>query len=228
MPPSRSHRLRRIARIAGASIALLALAAAGISAHVARIGSTCLRDSLADLRSAPVAIVLGAGMRADGTPSDALADRLAQAVELYRAGKVPKLLLSGDHGVDDYDEVNGMRRWVLERGVAPADVFCDHHGFSTWQTFARARDVFGVERAIVVTQRFHMPRALFTARANAIEAEGVPCDARTYVNAARYELREFGSRCKAWLQSLGIASDVRAGPPIPIAGDGRASWDRFD
>ncbi len=226
---TRSKRLRRIGVACGSILAVLGLVIVLTNAAVARVGSKGIRASLADLDPAPVAIVLGAGMRADGTPSDALADRLAQAVELYRAHTVTKLLLSGDHGVDDYDEVNGMRRFVLDRGVAPEDVFCDHAGFSTWATFARAREVFGVTRAIVVTQRFHLERALYTARVNGIEAHGVPCDARTYVHATRYELRELGSRCKAWLQAHGIGAGARVGGlPIAIDGDGRASWDRFD
>lgn len=226
-PPSKHW--RRIGVASASVAAALGLVVVLMNAAVARVGSKAMRESIADLDSAPVAIVLGAGMRADGTPSDALADRLVQAVDLYRAHKVPKLLLSGDHGVDDYDEVNGMRRFVLDQGVAPEDVFCDHAGFSTWATLVRAREVFGVTRAIVVTQRFHLERALYSADANGIEAQGVPCDARTYVDATRYELRELGSRCKAWLQAHGIASGVRVGgPPIAIDGDGRASWDRFD
>jgi len=229
MSAPRSKRLRRLGAVSASVVAGLLLVVVLMNAAVARVGSKAIRESIADLEVAPVAIVLGAGMRADGTPSDALADRLAQAVDLYRARTVSKLLLSGDHGVDDYDEVNGMRRFVLDHGVAPEDVFCDHAGFSTWATFVRAREVFGVTRAIVVTQRFHLDRALYTAHVNGIEAQGVPCDARTYAHAARYELRELGSRCKAWLQAHGIGSGARvSGPPIAIDGDGRASWDRFD
>ncbi len=226
MPTTRPKRRRRLAIAALVAVLAVGLAAAGMNANVESIGSTGVRASVPALDPAPVAIVLGAGLRTDGTPSDALADRLTQAVELYRMRKVLKLLLSGDHGADDHDEVNGMRRWVVEHGVAPQDVFCDHAGFSTWETFARARGIFGVERAIVVTQEFHLERALFTAAANGIEAEGVPCDARTYVNATRYEMREFGSRCKAWLQSHGLLpSSSVGGEPISIDGDGRKTWD---
>lgn len=182
-----------------------------------------------ELSPAPVAIVLGASVRADGTPSDALADRLAQAVELYRAGTVEKLLLSGDHGREHYDETNAMRRWVLERGVRAEDVFCDHAGFSTHDTMARARTVFGVTRAIVVTQRFHLARALYTASVLGMDVQGTPCDQRTYVKGAWFALREMGSRTKALIQS-GIlhAGPRRLGAPISLDGDGRASWDVDD
>lgn len=182
-----------------------------------------------DLSPAPVAIVLGASVRPDGTPSDALADRLAQAVELYRAGKVQKLLLSGDHGREHYDETNAMRRYVLERGVPSEDVFCDHAGFSTHDTMARARAVFGVTRAIVVTQRFHLARALYTASVLGIDAQGTPCDQRTYVKGAWFALREMGSRTKALIQSGILHASPRVlGEPISLDADGRASWDVDD
>lgn len=168
-------------------------------------------------------------MRPDGSPTNVLEDRLEQAVALHRAGKVTKLLLTGDHRQVGYDEANGMRRWVVERGVPPQDVFCDHAGLSTWDSFVRAREVFGVTRAIVVTQHFHLARALYTARGNGIEAQGVPCDARDYEEARWYAVREIGARCKAWLQSIGIASSARiGGPPISIEGDGRVTWDGAD
>jgi SanA protein len=204
--------------------ALLLVALANVA--VLRAGGERMRATIAELAPAPVAIVLGAAVRPDGTPSHALEDRLAQAVELYRAGKVGKLLLSGDHGQERYDETNGMRKWVLEQGVAPEDVFCDHAGFSTFDTMARARSVFGITRAIVVTQRFHLARSLYTAREAGIEAQGTPCDRRTYRKGPWFELRELGSRTKACAQASGLwPSTALAGTPIPIEGDGRASWD---
>jgi len=221
---------RRLRRPMLWTLALL-LAGAGLVTFanllVLRAGGARERATLDQLDPAPVAIVLGAAVRPDGTPSHALQDRLEQAVALWHARKVRKLLLSGDHGQADYDETNAMRRFVLERGVAPADVFCDHAGFSTWDSFTRARTVFGVERAIVVTQRFHLARALYTAAAHGIEAQGVPCDQRTYGRGAWFALRECGSRTKAWLQAQGLGDDTAlAGEPIAIEGDGRSSWDR--
>lgn len=204
---------------------VLAVLVVAVNARVLSRGNHGARASIDELDPAPVAIVLGAGVRADGTPSNALEDRLAQAVELHRAGKAKKLLLSGDHGAARYDETSSMRRWVLDRGVPPEDVFCDHAGFSTYDTMARARRVFGVTRAIVVTQRFHLARSIYTAEALGIEAEGTPCDRRTYVKSAWFELRELGSRAKAFAQAELLHSAPRVlGPPIPIDGDGRATW----
>ncbi len=183
-------------------------------------------EKIEELAQAPVAIVLGAGVKADGKPSDALADRLEQALLLYQSGKVNKLLLTGDHGTREYDETNCMRRWMLVRGAREEDVFCDHAGFSTHDSLARARQVFGIERAIVVTQAFHLPRALYTAAALGIEAQGVACDRREYQKGLWYALRETGSRTKAFVQSGLLHCSPRVGgEAIPIEGDGRASWD---
>ncbi|MFO1010433.1 MAG: ElyC/SanA/YdcF family protein [Planctomycetota bacterium] len=223
----RSKLVRRVILVVLSPAAAVLVGVALANVVVLRSGGARVKSSIDALAPAPVAIVLGAAVKPDGTPSHALEDRLAQAVELYRAGKVEKLLLSGDHGTEHYDETNAMRRFALERGVAPEDLFCDHAGFSTWDTFVRARVVFGVTRAIVVTQRFHLARALYSAEANGIEAEGAPCDARTYAKSAWFELRECGSRAKAWLQAHGVASGARVlGAPIAIDGDGRTSWDR--
>ena len=198
----------------------------GSSAWVWARGRSMECATIGELGRAPVAIVLGAGVRSDGKPSDALADRLEQALELYRSGTVRKLLLTGDHGTREYDETNCMRRWVLARGVKEEDVFCDHAGFSTHDSLARARQVFGIARAIVVTQAFHLPRALYTAAVLGIEAQGVACDRREYQKGLWYALRETGSRAKALVQSGLLRCAPRVGgAAIPIEGDGRASWD---
>jgi SanA protein len=196
------------------------------NAWVLRVGGARARASIADLAEAPVAIVLGASVKTDGMPSHALEDRLQQALDLYRMHKVSKILLSGDHGRPEYDETNTMRRWLLERGLPPESLFCDHAGFTTYDTMARARRIFGVERAIVVTQRFHLPRALYTAAAVGLQAEGAGCDQRTYAKGLWFEVREIGARTKAFLEAGLLELDPRVlGPAIPITGDGRTSWD---
>src|SRR3954454_6542732 len=119
---------------------------------------------LRDVPHAQAALVLGAQGKPDGHPSAMLADRIAAADDLYRAHKVDKLLLSGDHGQWGYDEVGTMRRALLRDGVRPQDLFTDHAGFDTWDSAQRARKVFGVRSVIVVTQDFHMSRALYAAR----------------------------------------------------------------
>ena len=183
---------------------------------------------LGELPHCQVAIVLGAGVGPGGTPSATLEDRLAAGVELYRAGVVTKLLLSGDHGQRHYDEPNPMRRYVLAAGVPRQDVFLDHAGFRTYDTMYRARDVFQVKTAIVVTQRFHLPRAVYTARTLGLEAWGYAADRRAYQAALRNRAREALARCQALIDlHIRKARPRYLGEPIPIAGDGRATWDEI-
>ena len=183
---------RRVLLWLSAPVFLAALFLAVANATVLYQGHARERDSMQDLDVFPVAIVLGASVKSDGRPSHALEDRLQQALELHRAGKAQKLLLSGDHGNDSYDETNAMRRWLVERGVEPEDLFCDHAGFTTYDTMARAKRIFGVETAIVVTQGFHLPRALYTAHQLGMVVQGTPCDQRTYVKGLWFEIRECG------------------------------------
>lgn len=128
---------------------------------------------VADVPSAPVAIVLGAGLRPDGGPSPWLAARLRDAASLYEAGTVRAILVSGDHGRSDYDEVAAMTEWLVDHDVPAEKVVADHAGFDTYDSCQRAHRVFGVDDAIVVTQDFHLPRALFLCQQAGIRAVGV-------------------------------------------------------
>jgi len=185
--------------------------------------------AFADLPHAQAAIVLGAGVRPDGSPSAMLEDRLTTGVALYKAGIVKKLILSGDHGRITYDEANAMRRFALGAGLPREDVFLDHAGFSTYETMYRAREVFRVTDAIVVTQRFHLARAVYTARTLGINAWGCEADKRPYQGLAFHTAREWLARVKAVLQ-LHVTRPLPRylGPPYPITGDGRTTWDGED
>nr|WP_239647114.1 ElyC/SanA/YdcF family protein [Nocardiopsis salina] len=131
------------------------------------------RHAAADVPDRPVAVVLGAGVRSDGEPSRMLSHRLDVAVELYEAGSVEVVLVSGDNGEDHYNETDTMAAYLVEAGVPEEYVVGDHAGFSTWDTCARANEVFGVEEATVVSQDFHVPRAVQLCRAAGIDAVGV-------------------------------------------------------
>lgn len=173
--------------------------------------------------AAPVIVVLGAGIHADGTPTEILADRLETALELYRAGRAPRILCSGDHGRVSHDEVGVMARYLEDRGVASEDIFLDHAGFDSWNTVTRAHRVFGVTRAIFVTQGYHLPRVLWTATHEGIAAQGVAADRHRYPMHAWYAVREIASRSKAVLD-VAIGRDPKfLGPAIDLAGDGRAT-----
>jgi SanA protein len=183
-------------------------------------------DDQQNVPHAQVALVLGAQVRPDGTPSGMLADRITAAAELYNAGKVDKLLLSGDHGTAVYDEVGTMRLLLLAKGIPAEDIFTDHAGFDTWDSAQRARRVFDVKSAVVVTQRFHMARALYDARKAGLQATGYIADKHRYGRVMRrLQVREAAARVKTVGDALTGAGPHFLGPEIPITGDGRTSWD---
>jgi len=174
---------------------------------------------------AQAALVLGAQVYPDGRPSAMLLDRVRAAEELYRAGRVQKLLLSGDHSRIDYDEVGTMRELLLRDGIPARDVFEDHAGFDTWDSAQRARRVFDVKSAVVVTQGFHMARALFDARRAGLEVTGFSADRRHYGRVmAKLQVREAVARVKTLGDAVTGADPKFLGAQIPITGDGERSW----
>jgi len=203
----------------------LALAVLAVNVWILAATSSHRHRSAADVPAAQAAIVLGALVRPDGRPSDMLADRLETALELYRARQVRKILVSGDHGRVAYDEVNAMRRWLQERGVSPRDIFMDHAGFDTYDTMVRARKVFCVESAVVVTQAFHLPRGVYLARSVGIDASGLVADRRGYRSIVQCHVRESLARVKAFAEVARKSSPKYLGPVIPIETDGWATSD---
>ena len=177
---------------------------------------------------AQTAIVLGAYVYGKkGILSPVLQDRVDAAIALYQAGRVQSLLMSGDHGQADYDEVNAMRAYAQAKGVPNQRIFLDHAGFNTYETMVRARKVFLVESAVVVTNRFHLDRAVFLAISQGIRAEGVVADQRRYADAEHYEQREFLARCKAFLYIYLLRPrPTFLGPVIPITGEAGPSHDQ--
>ena len=165
-------------------------------------------------------LVLGCGVYADGTPTAMLADRLQRGVELYEAGASGKLLMSGDHGQTDYDEVNAMRNYALSEGIPSSDIFMDHAGFSTYESMYRARDIFQAKKIIIVTQKYHLYRALYIANALGLEAYGVSADYRTYAGQSARDIREILARNKDFLTSIFQPKPTYLGEAIPVSGDG--------
>jgi SanA protein len=159
-----------------------------------------------------VAIVFGARVWSDGRPSTILADRVRAAVELYGAGKVRKLLLSGDNRFVAYNEPQAMKEVALGLGVPEEDLVLDFAGRRTYDTCYRARHIFGVERAVLVTQEFHLDRALFTCQNLGVEAVGFSADLRPYWDALRSALREIPATALAWW-------DLRVRRPVPVLGE---------
>ena len=170
-------------------------------------------------------VVLGCLVRNDGTPSHMLEDRLKQSVALYQKGAAPKLLMSGDHGRVSYDEVDAMKRYAVDAGIASEDVFMDHAGFSTYETVYRAKAIFGADKIIIVTQRYHLYRALYVAQVLGIEAYGVASDYRTYSGQAGRDVREVLARAKDFFMGIFKPEPTYLGETIPISGSGELTHD---
>lgn len=222
-----TYPMRRWPRLSRAMLLVVGLLVAVVSlsnAYVLMQARGASTGELADVPRSDVAIVPGAQVKPSGEMSPMLAARVRQAAALWRAGKVEKILVSGDHGSWVYDEPTTMRMALVDAGVAPADIFEDHAGFDTWATMARARDIFGVRDAVVITQGFHMPRALFLSNAAGIDATGLTADLRPWgAQGRKSKAREVLSRVKA-IADVALGASAMAGPSIPISGDGRASW----
>lgn len=153
----------------------------------------------AGVPEAPVAIVFGAGLKKNGQPSDVLKDRLKTTLALYKAGKVEKILVSGDNRFENYNEPEAMYNYLVDAGVPKKDLVEDFAGRRTFDTCVRAREVFGVEKAILVTQEFHLRRALFTCEGVGIESTGVSATLQPYVLDKYYKWREFAAVYVAFL-----------------------------
>lgn len=168
-------------------------------------------------------LILGCGLR-DGRPSAMLQDRLDQGLSLYHDGVSDRLLMSGDHGQPEYDEVNVMKAYAIETGVPSERIFMDHAGFSTYESMYRARDVFLARRVVIVTQSYHLPRAVYVARALGLDAYGVPAESRAYAGQTYRDLREILARNKDFLYTI-IQPQPLLGTLIPVSGNGNLTND---
>jgi SanA protein len=219
------RRWPRLSKAALGGTVALVLLVAGSNAYILLSAEGESTDRVGEVPPAQVAIVPGALVQPNGKMSAMLADRVRQAAALWHAGKVEKILVSGDHGSWVYDEPDTMRKALVAAGVTPRDVFEDHAGFDTWATMVRAKNIFEVDDAVVVTQGFHMPRALYLAGAAGIEATGLTADQHHWgYQGRKSEVREVLSRVKA-IADVTLDTPAMAGPKIPISTtDGRESW----
>lgn len=186
------------------------------------------RDSIVTAEEAVVSqadciVVLGASVLPDGTPSNILRDRLDDAISLYFAGAAPKILMSGDNGTASYNEVQAMKAYAVEQGVPSEDIFCDHAGFSTYESMYRARYVFGAERIVVATQTYHLYRALYAAQGLGMQAIGVPADYREYAKQSWYDVREIPARTKDFFKTLAKVPSTFVGDPISLNQSGNVT-----
>ena len=193
-----------------------------INIYINKIGSNiCNVDNV----SKQAALVLGARVWANGEMSDIFKDRVKVALDLYNNGKVEKILVSGDHGQKDYDEVNAAKEYLLKNNVKPEDIFLDHAGFDTYDSLYRSKQIFKAESLVVVTQNFHLPRALYIANKLEIESCGVSADLHKYRGESARNRRESLANIKAWLNIIFHSSPKYLGNEIPLSGTGLDTWD---
>lgn len=208
-------------------IGLLALMLIGILAFIsinsyviASVEDKIITEDEAASLGADCILVLGAGVWNNGKPSAMLEDRLLQGIELYKNGASDRLLMSGDHGRKEYDEVNVMKQFAIDRDIVSEHVFMDHAGFSTYESLYRARDVFEADKIIIVTQKYHLYRALYIADKLGIEAYGVASNPRKYASQRSRDLREVLARVKDFLYVIAEPKPTYLGETISVSGNG--------
>ncbi len=212
------------------TLVLLAIAGAisvfGINSYVKSSSKKKIitSDKVSELSDVDCIIVLGCRVNS-GVPSAMLKDRLVRGIELYNLGVSGKLLMSGDHGQTEYDEVNTMKQYAVDAGVPSEDIFMDHAGFSTYESVYRAKKIFEADKVIIVTQGYHLYRALYIAKQLGIDAYGVAADERIYAGQSGRELREALARCKDFAAALFKVKPTYLGEAIPINGSGDVTND---
>ena len=170
-------------------------------------------------------LVLGCKIKPDGSPSNMLEDRLETGVTLWQKGASQKLLMSGDHGRVEYNEVGAMKQYALDKGVPSSAVFMDHAGFSTYDSIYRVKEIFEARKVLIVTQEYHLYRALYLAEKMGVDAYGVPADLRTYYGQTKRDVREVLARVKDFFKAFVQAKPIYLGDVIPINGDGDVTND---
>lgn len=182
-------------------------------------------NDYSNLKDIDCIVVLGAGIWGD-KPSPMLEDRLLQAIDLYQNNVSLKIIMSGDHGKQDYDEVNTMKDFAIEKGVPSESIFMDHAGFSSYESIYRAKEIFGAKKIVIVTQKYHLYRALYIANQLGIESYGVGADPRQYVGATYRELREILARNKDFIKCIFKPEPTYLGDTIPVSGNGDITNDK--
>lgn len=182
------------------------------------------KEKYSELTDVDCIIVLGAAIWGD-KPSPMLEDRLLEGINLYKSGVSNKILMSGDHGKEEYDEVNIMKNYAIEKGIPAENIFMDHAGFSTYESIYRAKEIFGAKKVVIVTQKYHLYRALYIANQLGLEAYGIGSDPRQYVGATYREIREILARDKDFVKCILKPEPTYLGEAIPISGDGNVTND---
>lgn len=211
--------MRRILFFLAVGLGLLVIFIFGSNIVIHASTKAYMYDDVSAVPNAAVALIPGAAVLRSGALSPIFIDRVDMAIQLYKAGKVSKILVSGDNSTESNNEVNPVRLYLISEGVPDEDIFLDHAGFDTYSTMYRARDIFGVTSVVVSTQSFHLPRAVFIARRLGMDAYGMNADVGNIL--FRNSVREVLAQEKAVIDLLLNRKPKFLGEKIPIEGDGR-------
>ena len=220
-------KIKKIVFILSVILLVLVLVVLGINGYIKSSTKNQIIsvEESSNLEDIDCIIILGAGIWGD-KPSPMLEDRLLQGIELYNNNVSTKIIMSGDHGREEYDEVNIMKEFAIEKGVPSENIFMDHAGFSTYESIYRAKEIFEADKIVIVTQKYHLYRALHIANSLGIEAYGVGADPRQYVGAMYREIREILARNKDFVKCLFKPEPTYLGETIPVSGNGNATNDK--
>lgn len=197
-----------------------------LQVYVNQTSQSHIKSELEELSPVYTGIVLGASVRPDKSLSPILRDRMDAALIAYKHKKIQRFLLSGDHGQVDYDEVNAMKTYLNQQGVPDSDIFLDHAGFDTYDSMIRAQSIFKVDKAIVFTQQFHLPRAIYLGRNLGLDLQGYAVDPDNYKPTSHLKRREWLANIKAWTEIHIEQEPTYSGISIPITGNSAATHDK--
>lgn len=219
--------LKKLLLIFGLLCLAVAVLFVAINAHVIRISAPRLisADAATNLEKVDCILVLGSSVQPNGTLNRVVRERVDTALTLYESGVSQRLLMSGDHGKVNYDEVNAMKQYCVDKGVNPDVIFLDHAGFNTYDSIYRAKAIFGIQKMIIVSQEYHLYRAVYIANELGIEAYGVPAEQEA-TTALITNLRESVARVKDYFSCAFHIEPTVLGEPIPISGSAKLSDDK--
>lgn len=198
----------------------------GVNQYVKNMAKDKILDDFSNIRDIEVILVLGCEVKPDGSLSLMLKDRLDKAIELYKSGVAPKVIVSGDHGTAHYDETNAMKNYMMENGIPSENIFMDHAGFSTYDSMYRARHIFKVDKCVVVTQEYHLYRTVYIGSALGIETYGAASAKIDYNGQEKREFREFLARNKDFIKCIFRPRSTYLGETIPVSGNGNITNDK--
>ena len=222
------RKIKLCLKIAAFGIIIILGGVLGINQYVKKFSEKRIfsQKDMQNMDNADCIIVLGAAVRAGGKPSDMLNDRLLTGIDVYENCVSNRIIMSGDHGRKDYDEVNVMKQFAIDRNVPSETIFMDHAGFSTYDSMYRAKAVFKAKNVIIVSQKYHLYRAVYIAEKLGLDAVGVSADLREYRGQQYRDLREVMARVKDFFKVIVKPEPEYLGEAIPVNGNGNATNDK--